>query len=256
MAFQMAGKKDIQIRQRPFRYDAERLKNLSAFSLVELLTVIAIISLLLAILTPSLGKTRSSARRLKCAHNLKQIDVAMHLYTSSNDDLYPCAQDPLPKGYWLWMGRGWRDLIQPYLGSNINKDNPSVLWCPYDSTSKKDYESTSYAYSMAFYHTAEQIDSLSSSADTYGSPKQPSVPQRTLNVAKPSGKIIVGEWLSNHRRIDKDNGWWCWNGSRNYLFVDGQVTFIKADNIRPARDSFPNPNLTIHGLKGVDWPPD
>lgn len=252
----MAGKKDIQIRQRPFRYDAEPLKSRFAFTLIELLTVIAIVSLLLAILTPSLGKTRSSARRLKCANNLKQIDVAMHLYTSSNDDFYPCAQDPLPKGYWLWMGRGWRGLIAPYLGGSIDPNNPSVLWCPQDRISEQKYESTSYAYSMAFYHTSDHIDTLASSLYAWTSLKDCSVPQRTINVAKPSNKIIVGEWLSNHQKINEDNGWWCWEGKRNYLFVDGHVRFLDATEIREAGDGNPNPNRTIHGIKGFDWPAD
>lgn len=193
-------------------------------------------------------------RRLKCAHNLKQIDVAMQVYLSSNEEIYPCAEDPLPSGYWLWMGRGWRDFVEPYLGGNIDANNPSVLWCPQDRISKAEYESTSYAYSMAFYHSSEQIDSMSSPADTYGSTSQPCVGQRSCGVAKPSGKVMVGEWLSNHSRIEQDNGWWCWNGKRNYLFVDGQVRFLKADAIRPARDGFANPNLTIHGIKGIDWP--
>lgn len=281
----MAGKKDIQISKGPFKYSAERETKRSGFSsvrnsirgsniiqnsrcasrfggisngvsLVELLVIIAIISLLLSILTPSLGRVRSTAMRLKCANNLKQIDLAIRLYLDGNEDTYPCAQDPLPAGYWLWMGRGWRSLVEPYLNTNINEDNPSVLLCPQDRIAKEKYESTSYAYSMAFYHSPEQIDAMSSPADTYGPASQPSVPQRSCNVAKPSGKVLVGEWLSNHSRIKSDNGWWCWKGSRNYLFADGQVNYLEAKQIREARDGWPNPNLTIHGIKGIDRPPN
>ncbi|MHC4120378.1 MAG: type II secretion system protein, partial [Planctomycetota bacterium] len=80
----------------------------AAFTLIELLVVIAIIALLLAVLMPSLRRARASAKRLVCAHNLKQVSLAVDLYLYSNDHLYPCAQDPLPTGRWLWMGRGWR----------------------------------------------------------------------------------------------------------------------------------------------------
>jgi prepilin-type processing-associated H-X9-DG protein len=224
---------------------------------VELLVVIAIIALLLSILMPSLGKARSMAWRLSCAHNLKQISLAVELYLNGNDGTYPCAPDPLPEGYCLWMGRGWRRFVEPYLGGNIDANNPSVLFCPQDRTDPQYYESTSYAYSMAFYHSPEQIDDMNDKSNTWSSfpPDVPSVPQKGLDVAKPAEKILIGEWLSNHLRIEgEDGGWWCWQGSRNYLFADGQVLFLKAVEIRPANDGWPDANLTKRGIKGRDWP--
>lgn len=226
------------------------------FTLIELLVVIAIIALLISILIPSLGKAKSVAMRVKCAHNLMQVNVAMNLYLGANDDTYPCAEDPVSTKpfYWLWMGRGWRSFVKPYLGGNIDANNPSVLFCPQDRTEKEKYESTSYAYSMAFYHSPEQIDTMNSPADTYSNPR-PSVPQKSLNVVRTSGKIIIGEWSSNHLRIDgKDDGWWGWDGRRNYLFADGQVNCLKAKDIRPARDGWPDANLTVGGIRGQDWP--
>lgn len=234
------------------------------FSLAELLVAIAIIAILLSILMPSLGKAKSMAMRLKCAHNLKQINLSVNLYLNGNDDTYPCAEDPVSKDpnnpYWLWMGRGWRSFVEPYLGGSINANNPSVLFCPQDRISKYEYESTSYAYSMAFYHSPDQIDDIDITRYTYDIAGQPSVaklsiPQRSFNVARPSSKILIGEWLSNHLRVEsEDPGWWGWQGSRNYLFADGQVLFLKAKQIREANDGNPNPNLTKHGIKGFDWP--
>ena len=225
---------------------------------MELLVVIAIVSLLLSILVPSLGKTRSMAKRTACASNLKQIDLAVRLYLNGMDDTYPCAQDPVSwhPFYCLWMGRGWRSFVEPYLGGNIDVNNPSVLFCSEDRTEPEKYESTSYAYSMAFYHSPQQIDDMNDVSDTWSSfyPEVPSIPQRSFDVARPSGKIIIGEWNSNHLRIDDDKGWWCNKGSRNYLFVDGQVRYIAAEEIRPANDDWPDINLTINGIKGIDWP--
>jgi len=198
---------------------------------------------------------------MKCSSNLRQIDVAMRLYLGDNKDTYPCAQDPLPKqqpsdpNIWLWMGRGWRGFIAPYLGEKIDVNNPSVLLCPADIAAIQKYAATSYGYSMAFYHSPQQINNMSSPQDNYTNP-QPSVPQESDRVASPGKKILVGDWLSNHKRIEKGNdpGWWGWAGGRNYLFADGRVRFLDANDIHPANDGNPNPNLTINGIEGMDWP--
>ena len=226
------------------------------FSLVELLVVIAIIALLMSMILPSLEKARSAAMRVKCGHNLKQAYLALHMYIESNDDVYPCSQDPQPEpplGYWLWMGR-WRSFVEPYLSTKITEDNPSVLLCPQEVVNPTANESFSYAYSMTFYHSPEQIDTMNSVFETYYT-AQKSIPQRSTDVAKPSGKILVGEWYSNHSPEPNDQGWWCWVGRRNYLFADGHVNYLKVDKIRPARDFLPDGNLTIHGIKGIDSPP-
>jgi prepilin-type processing-associated H-X9-DG protein len=158
------------------------------------------------------------------------------------------------------MGRGWRSFVEPYLGGNIDVNNPSVLFCPEDPIAKQEYESTSYAYSMAFYHSPEQIEDMDSPSYTCGpGPSVQPIPQHSLNVARPSGKIIIGEWNSNHLRVDEKGwygfgGWWCWEGNRNFLFADGHVRYIDANDIRPANDGWPNPNLTKDGIKGIDWP--
>jgi prepilin-type N-terminal cleavage/methylation domain-containing protein/prepilin-type processing-associated H-X9-DG protein len=228
-----------------------KINSRRAFTLTELLVVISIIALLLGILMPSLQKAKVKTYQVRCAHNLKQINLALNLYLNVNNETYPCAED-VEGEPWLWMGRGWRGFLEPYLGGSIDPNNPSVLFCPADKRSKELYESTSYAYSMSFYHGPEQIDTMNSPADTYSNP-QPSVPQQSLSVAKPADKIVIGEWFSVHATVKgQDSGWWCWQGSRNYLFVDGSVDYLKATEIAPANDDNPNPNLTVHGIRGND----
>ncbi len=224
-----------------------------AFSLIELLVVISVIAILLAILIPSLQKARQVASRVSCAHNLKQIGLGMSMYLHDNDTTYPCANDPVSEDpvYWLWMGRGWRRWVKPYLGTSIDVNNPSVLLCPEDRTDPALFESTSYAYSMTFYHSPAQIDAMDEQAQTYSDPR-PSVPQRADSVAHPAAKILVGEWASSHVPVEIEQGWWNWQGSRNFLFADGHVVFLRARRILPARDGLPDANLTIHGIKGRD----
>jgi len=57
----------------------------TAFTVLELLVVASIISVLVAMLLPSIQNVREKARRVKCMSNLKQIGLAQHLYANDNN---------------------------------------------------------------------------------------------------------------------------------------------------------------------------
>lgn len=64
-----------------------------AFTLIELLVVVAIIGLLVAILTPALGRAREIARRTACRTNLHAIGVGVRMYLDQNGGCLPVAAE-------------------------------------------------------------------------------------------------------------------------------------------------------------------
>src|SRR6266446_6342358 len=86
------------------------LRELSAFTLVELLVDLATIAILAALLLPALARSKASAQRIKCVSNLRQLSLAAHLYWDDNGGNCFRYGGALTNGgqlYWFgWMGPG------------------------------------------------------------------------------------------------------------------------------------------------------
>jgi prepilin-type N-terminal cleavage/methylation domain-containing protein/prepilin-type processing-associated H-X9-DG protein len=82
------------------------IKNIKAFTLVELLIVISVIGLLTAILMPALSAARSQARSALCKSNLRQLVLANLGYSTENDSALVLAASDIwnNSGFKRWHG--------------------------------------------------------------------------------------------------------------------------------------------------------
>jgi len=109
------------------------IRQIRAFTLVEMVVVISIIGLVMAMMLPSLGRARGKAKAVVCASNVRQLGIAWTCYA---DDYDGFAMPTMKGGSdWCWWGKilaGGVDhkegFLWPYMESELKED--SVYGCP------------------------------------------------------------------------------------------------------------------------------
>jgi len=111
-----------------------------AFTLIELLVVIAIIAILAAMLLPALAKAKQKAKQTSCINNMRQIGLALVMYSDTYNQYPNCLNPSLPIEIYVWptrllalMGNNRAAfscpaaLPQSYWDTNLNKTVQSVI---------------------------------------------------------------------------------------------------------------------------------
>src|SRR5687768_14611925 len=75
-----------------------------AFTLFELLVVVAIVGLLAGLLLPALARSREAARRAVCASNLRQVCIAAECYADDHRTRYPPGAAEFSTNLRRWHG--------------------------------------------------------------------------------------------------------------------------------------------------------
>jgi prepilin-type N-terminal cleavage/methylation domain-containing protein len=109
-----------------------------AFTLIELLVVIAIIAILAGLLLPALAKAKARAQRISCVNNLKQVGLALRMWSQDHTDKFPWGVVTADGGAVTAPGNPPTVLANNQICMLITNEfnSPKILACPSDGVTK------------------------------------------------------------------------------------------------------------------------
>jgi prepilin-type N-terminal cleavage/methylation domain-containing protein len=212
-----------------------------AFTLIEMLTVVAIITLLIAILLPLLQGARASAKTAVCQSNLRQIAIAWQLYLDGNGGrFYQAVNADLYYGGWVGsQGVGNRPLNR-HLRMPATLDSPesvNSLTCPNDNGSVPQttlpclmYYGTSYRTNILLIGQNQIGPGLSYLKNLH---KEINARLKNLKVSaidSPSKVVLVGDYGWVNEWVPKcpfRTEWHSKPACHNVAFLDTHAEFVK-----------------------------
>ena len=185
-----------------------------AFTLLELLVVIAVIAILASLLMPVLSAAKRRAAQAQCINSLKQLGLGMQMYIDDYRDTFPgmaSQHSGFQPSDWIW----WRtnDTAHPVQQSpivaNLASADVKLFRCPLDDdNSARIAQADSqngpylYSYSLTSYDVVNGINPGMSSVFTGGQ----NLPFKLAGVRNPGGKIMLAEEVASDNSRDNPTG--------------------------------------------------
>ncbi|MFA6960908.1 MAG: prepilin-type N-terminal cleavage/methylation domain-containing protein [Opitutaceae bacterium] len=220
-----------------------RIRPVRGFTLVELLTVIAIVGVLAGILIPVISSARARSKSAACMGNLRQIGVAMQLYAKANHNNLP---KPLDKTQAEWQKQTWMYQLNPYLENRGELTTADRLALCFDGVFRCPAK-PEWALMGTGVTDDNRISYGMSTFDKEGAGMASREIARNLNIfQEPARTMLVMDratftaaenpaqqppYMPNNRYIYRDaEGLWH-GGNDNVLFLDGHVEAVPKNGL-------------------------
>lgn len=217
------------------------MKKDHAFTLIEMLLVVALIVVLISLLLPSLGNARDTARVVVCATNQKQIGEAQMAYLVEHSRRFPQLSSWSglvgglgTSGYYSSSSLNVTDRpLNPYLGGTTNNTTVAITECPSD-LGDSIYAPGAVTNCFKQYGTSYLVEW---GGDAFRTKMVYGVKgiggRRSMGmggITSPSNKLLLADWVWHGNRpiTRSDTRWHNKAAVRQYntLFADGHVEYF------------------------------